>query len=278
MSRFEFKLPDIGEGVTEGEIVNWLVQEGDKVAEDQEMVEVMTDKATVTIGAPRQGTIAELRANMESQMEDAAAERGRPLNASEVDEMLKKMGPPMVVAARYQPQRWLIGPTIFPIYLYVLRLAVIWASIIYIVAIGIVVPLTTPNAPGTFESVLRLPDVLITVAASITLIFAILEYIALRHPEKCPPLAGFGGSWSPASLPPLEKPTAEIGKTRSFAHAVAEVVFGFLVLCWLALIPRFPFLMFGPGAAMFEASPYQLSEVWWTFYWWILALNVVQVT
>ncbi len=64
MSKFEFKLPDIGEGVTEGEIVNWLVQEGEKVAEDQEMVEVMTDKATVTIGAPRQGTIAELRAKV----------------------------------------------------------------------------------------------------------------------------------------------------------------------------------------------------------------------
>ena len=53
MSKFEFKLPDIGEGVAEGEIVNWLVNDGDGVNEDQEMVEVMTDKATVTIGAPR---------------------------------------------------------------------------------------------------------------------------------------------------------------------------------------------------------------------------------
>jgi pyruvate/2-oxoglutarate dehydrogenase complex dihydrolipoamide acyltransferase (E2) component len=61
MSKFEFKLPDIGEGVTEGEIVNWLVKEGDTVAEDQEMVEVMTDKATVTIGAPKSGRVVELR-------------------------------------------------------------------------------------------------------------------------------------------------------------------------------------------------------------------------
>ncbi len=51
MSRFEFKLPDIGEGVTEGEIVGWLVKVGDTVSESQDMVEVMTDKATVTIGA-----------------------------------------------------------------------------------------------------------------------------------------------------------------------------------------------------------------------------------
>ena len=42
MAKFEFKLPDIGEGVAEGEIVNWLVNAGDDVTENQEMVEVMT--------------------------------------------------------------------------------------------------------------------------------------------------------------------------------------------------------------------------------------------
>src|SRR5450432_4880142 len=61
MAKFEFKLPDIGEGVAEGEIVSWLVQAGDDVTENQEMVEVITDKATVTIGAPKTGKIAELR-------------------------------------------------------------------------------------------------------------------------------------------------------------------------------------------------------------------------
>lgn len=66
--RFEFKLPDIGEGVAEGEVVAWHVHEGDPVAEDQIMVEVMTDKATVTIGAPKAGKIAELRAQVGSQV------------------------------------------------------------------------------------------------------------------------------------------------------------------------------------------------------------------
>lgn len=58
---FEFKLPDIGEGVMEGEVVEWHVKTGDAVQEDDPMVEVMTDKATVTIGAPREGTIADIR-------------------------------------------------------------------------------------------------------------------------------------------------------------------------------------------------------------------------
>ncbi len=61
MAIYEFKLPDIGEGVTEGEIVNWLVAVGDTITEDQEMVEIMTDKATVTIGSPKAGRVAELR-------------------------------------------------------------------------------------------------------------------------------------------------------------------------------------------------------------------------
>jgi pyruvate dehydrogenase E2 component (dihydrolipoamide acetyltransferase) len=60
MAKWEFKLPDIGEGVTEGEVVSWLVKAGDVVKEDQPMVEVMTDKATVTITSPKAGTIAEL--------------------------------------------------------------------------------------------------------------------------------------------------------------------------------------------------------------------------
>src|SRR6185369_15992635 len=59
MARWEFKLPDIGEGVTEGEVVSWLVKPGDVVKEDQPIVEVMTDKATVTITSPRAGTILE---------------------------------------------------------------------------------------------------------------------------------------------------------------------------------------------------------------------------
>jgi pyruvate dehydrogenase E2 component (dihydrolipoamide acetyltransferase) len=61
MAHWEFKLPDLGEGVTEGEIVAWLIKPGDVVAEDQPMVEVMTDKATVTITAPKAGVVAETR-------------------------------------------------------------------------------------------------------------------------------------------------------------------------------------------------------------------------
>lgn len=54
---FEFKLPDLGEGLTEGEIVQWLVKEGDRIEEGQVFVKVETDKAVLEIPSPRKGTV-----------------------------------------------------------------------------------------------------------------------------------------------------------------------------------------------------------------------------
>ena len=54
---YEFKLPDLGEGLTEGEIARWLVAEGDEIAEDEPLVEIQTDKTTVEIPSPAAGTV-----------------------------------------------------------------------------------------------------------------------------------------------------------------------------------------------------------------------------
>ncbi|WP_254821135.1 dihydrolipoamide acetyltransferase family protein [Haloglomus halophilum] len=58
----EFKLPDVGEGLTEAEIVSWLVEVGDTVSEDQPVAEVETDKAVVEVPAPVNGTVREILA------------------------------------------------------------------------------------------------------------------------------------------------------------------------------------------------------------------------
>ena len=60
MGKFVFKLPDIGEGVVEGEVVQWHVSVGDSISEDDPIVDVMTDKATVTIPSPKSGVISSL--------------------------------------------------------------------------------------------------------------------------------------------------------------------------------------------------------------------------
>ena len=58
--RYEFKLPDLAEGMVEGELVGWLVAVGDRVKAEQPVAEVMTDKATVVIPSPVAGTVLEL--------------------------------------------------------------------------------------------------------------------------------------------------------------------------------------------------------------------------
>jgi pyruvate/2-oxoglutarate dehydrogenase complex dihydrolipoamide acyltransferase (E2) component len=57
---YEFKLPDLGEGLTEGEVARWLVAEGQQVAEDEPLVEIQTDKTTVEIPSPAAGVVSRI--------------------------------------------------------------------------------------------------------------------------------------------------------------------------------------------------------------------------
>ncbi len=222
--------------------------------------------------------LAELRANLEAQLEEKQAELGRPLTPSEAEDWIKGLGSPVQMAAPYQPQQYLIGPALYPVYLYILRLVSMWTIVVYIVGSTIAITLSsTANGDTVAQAAMRLPFILIQAAAWVTAAFAAFEFFAVRYPEKCPPIAGLYGKWSPADLPPLERPAAPGQKRRSYAHAVAEVIFGFIFLAWLLVVPRHPFLMFGPAAAMLHSSPFRLAPVWWTWYWWIVGLNAIQL-
>ncbi len=223
--------------------------------------------------------IAELRANLESQLDEQQAELGRPLTLIEAEAWIRQLGSPVQMAAHYQPRQYLIGPAIYPVYLYVLRLACIWAAVVFLLvsAVNLAVTATTVSAAAVGDALLNLPFVLIQVAAWVTLIFAAVEFTAAHFPDKCPSIAGFHAKWSPSDLPALDRQTTAGGKRRSQAYAITEVAFGFLALGWLLLVPEHPFLMFGPGVAFLRASPYQLAPIWMTVYWWIVSLNVVQL-
>ncbi|MDP8994934.1 MAG: 2-oxo acid dehydrogenase subunit E2 [Pseudomonadota bacterium] len=68
MARYEFKLPDIGEGIAEAEIVAWHVKPGDRVEEDQQLADLMTDKATVEMESPVAGTVLEVAGEVGEQI------------------------------------------------------------------------------------------------------------------------------------------------------------------------------------------------------------------
>jgi hypothetical protein len=226
--------------------------------------------------------LAELRANLEAQLEDKEAELGRPLTMGESEDWLRQIGPPRQVAARYQPQQYLIGPVLFPTYWFVLRTAAFWVMIAYSIGVAVQVAVRTPSWAAVFEGLLHVPEVLLTTAASVTLIFAVIEFLAARYPGRWPALTAFPSDWSPSALPPVGKEAARGEKPRSRAHAVAEVIFSFLIVSWLLLVPKYPHLLIGPGIFHLDDSghfsvPFQWMPVWHTVYWWIVALTVFQL-
>ncbi len=225
--------------------------------------------------------IAELRANLEAQLEDKEAQLGRKLTDAEMEAWLKEMGSPLQVAARYQPQQYLIGPALFPTYAYILRLALTWLTVIYVIANAVTIAARNQGGASVLEAALRLPAMWLINAGIVTLIFAVIERSGAHFPEKFGALGPMGGAmtatWSPLDLPPAGDGGGDWAKPRSFTRALLEVFAGGLFLGWLLLVPHYPFLLFGPGAWYLQSLPYQLAPVWWTFYWMVVSINVFEL-
>ncbi|MDE2405212.1 MAG: 2-oxo acid dehydrogenase subunit E2 [Sphingomonadales bacterium] len=99
MARFTFKLPDIGEGIAEAEIVAWHVQPGDRVEEDGALCDVMTDKATVEMESPVAGTVIEVA----GKAGDMVA-IGSPLVVFEVEGEDEATPPPQYIDVVAEPE------------------------------------------------------------------------------------------------------------------------------------------------------------------------------
>ncbi len=94
MARFTFRLPDIGEGIAEAEIVAWHVKVGDRIEEDQQVADMMTDKATVEMESPVSGTVVELAGEVGDQVAIGAS-----LMVVETDEAVAEEAPVTVPVA-----------------------------------------------------------------------------------------------------------------------------------------------------------------------------------
>ncbi|MDR3741975.1 MAG: hypothetical protein P4L40_23390 [Terracidiphilus sp.] len=226
--------------------------------------------------ARRVDILAELRANLEAQMDERAESLGRPLTAAEEQAWVKQLGSPLQMAARYLPQQSLIGPSLFPIYWYVLRLVFFWATAIFLIVSGVLLAIhgATPASAG--ETLLRLPGVWFMTAAWVTLIFAALEFASQRSPQIREQLANSVRTFDPGGIPGFDEEPQKGKKTPSYAKAVAEFIFGLLATCWLLLIPANPFLLMGPGVYVYQSLPYRVGPVLMYVYWAIVALSVVQ--
>lgn len=133
MARYEFKLPDIGEGIAEAEIVAWHVRVGDTIAEDQQIADMMTDKATVEMESPVAGKVLELAGEVGDQVpigsvlaviETEGADRSaepvddsreeRPLADGAVEPTPEQAGEMPIVAVEEAPEQTKPAPRVEP--------------------------------------------------------------------------------------------------------------------------------------------------------------------
>jgi hypothetical protein len=190
--------------------------------------------------------VSELGEDLRSQIEEKEAALGRPVNEAEVSEILKRCGAPMIVAGSMAPKRYLIGPAIYPIYIFVMKMVLLW--VLVPVFFAIVAPVNVAHTQhwtdALAETVGNLWSAWLIAAGIITLVFAIVERTQAHTFAAC--------KWDPLSLPPVQKTKR---KPASRLHAASHLFFAVFGFVWLLLLPQHPFLILGPGAAMLQASP-----------------------
>jgi hypothetical protein len=218
--------------------------------------------------------IAELRANLESQLEDEETKQGRPLTAEEAAAWLKGLGAPTQMASLYQPQQYLIGPRFFSIYWAVMRTALFWYSVVYVV-IGIV-QCAVQDDPlrALLGTAAQLPISLLIMAGCVTLVFAVMEVLVTRFPER---FTKAKREWSPASLPPVPPMPLASPKPQARMKAVGGLIFSLVGLIFWLVVLRHPYIIMGSAAQYLHLVPFQAAPVCWQFYWWVVALTLVNI-
>lgn len=202
--------------------------------------------------------VAELRDVLASRIEDREEALDRLLRHDEVAAILKDFGHPLVVAAGYKPHQVLIGPEIFPFYLFTMKIvgAVVVALMVAIGAVDLVfgnapvVRVFVQAAAGVWQGAL-------SAAAIVTILFAVLERTGFA--------ADHVRNWRPDQLPPAEHPAS-----RRWESAI-EIGIGIAFILWWTGSFALP-IPSNRGGLVLEAAP-----VWADYYWPILALAVIQL-
>jgi hypothetical protein len=212
----------------------------------------------------RQGAdiVAELSEDIRAQVEEREHDLGRPLTSDEVSALLRQRGRPVLVANRYLPQEYLIGPALFPIYKFVLKIVALCSLVPFAV---VSISLVAAGASGAIDREFHgwvvmfehgwssLWETAFVSAGVVTLVFACLERAQAR--------SHFLEAWDPAKLPPV-RDSGAISRTSSGILLAVNLVF---TVWWVAnmnsnIVPQ-------------HASAHLvLSPSWTLFFWALLAL------
>jgi|ERR1700694_2167664 len=209
---------------------------------------------------------AEIGDDIASQVEDKESALGRPLSRDEEAELVKSYGHPKIVAGRYGPQQYLIGPTLLPFYFYTLR--IIGVILVILVAIAV----AAHSGDGALSSFafawgLFWNSALLAIGL-VTTIFAAIEYAAAKSGR------GLSLKWDPRALPPAGQRKVPI------LQSIFELIFSLIFLSWLLDVPgtrAFFFGLLGPGRAGLQYGPFKLAESWHTILFALGTVAAVQI-
>ncbi len=205
---------------------------------------------------------AELAEDLRSQIEEQEAKLGRKLTELEVASLLKGRGRPVFVAGRYRPQQYLIGPTLFPIYRFVLFIValcyllpwmLVWVSLeIFDPFYHSHVLTAMGQAWGSFWITT------IVAVGIVTIVFAIIERI--DYEKK------FMENWDPRKLPPVRDPN-RIPRFNSVFELAANGVFAVWWLNWMSSLT-----LLDRGGVRIVLAP-----AWHPYYWAMLAVALANI-
>jgi hypothetical protein len=202
----------------------------------------------------REDVGAELAEDIRSEIEEAERAKGRPLTDDEVAAILKARGNPLLVAGRYMPQRHLIGPEIFPVYIFVLKIVAV---------ICIVLPLVAWFAKAIFNPLplsFNAPfDSLLMAFAVVTIVFALIEYKGIDIAKKT--------DWNPQALRPVVDRN-RIARSDSIGEIIGSLIgIGFFAAGYLSITTyHFP-----------TGGSITVAPEWIAFWQTIIAIALVEI-
>ena len=198
----------------------------------------------------------ELREALLSHQEEREAALGRKLNRQDIEALLLEFGHPLVVAARYRPTQYLIGPEVYPFWLTTIR----WGALILLILLVVL------EALGILlgRSALDLERIMGTLIQSgmATFGWITVAFVGWERSGK----AGFLRDWKPSRLPPPGR------KDRSRFAIAAEIAIDVVFILWWQGLVHFQSLFPYPGQLSVKLAP-----VWAAWHWEILAYAVLGI-
>jgi hypothetical protein len=190
--------------------------------------------------------VRELGDDIRAQAADREEALGRPLTADDQAELLKGLGHPMVLAAKYRTSEQLISPVVYPYYLLGLKISM---GMALLVQVAIAIAMVASGQPGgpIIGRLASFPFTgLVTVFGWVTLGFAALDIHVRQSASR------ITGTWDPHTL---TEPPPQAGPRKAAWTTGIELWFSTVFFVWWLAIPQHPWLVFGPAATFLSMAP-----------------------